>query len=174
MHETGTATREEAESTDESADPAILVLGIGNNLLSDDGAGIHVVEGLRTGGCPANVTLLDGGTLSFTLLEAVEEAATLIVVDAANLDAPPGTVRSFEGDAMDAFLGSGGGRSVHEVSLLDLLAMARLRDRLPARRVLIGIQPECTNWGDVASPPVVEGVTRATRMIREIIEESRA
>ncbi len=91
-----------------------LILGIGNTLLSDEGAGVHAVrmlaERLQD---HDSVETMDGGTLSFALAEAMEESAQLIVIDAAQLDAGAGTTRVFEGEAMDAFVG--GRRSVHEV-----------------------------------------------------------
>lgn len=119
-----------------------LVLGLGNTLLSDEGVGVYAVHALqpllagRT-----EIECLDGGTLSFTLAAPIGEAARLIVIDATELQSPPGTVRVFEDADMDRFLGSNRKRSVHEVGLLDLLAVACLGGQLPARRALIGIQP---------------------------------
>ena len=97
---------------------------------------------------------LDGGTLSFTLAVPIEECERLIVVDAAVLGEPPGSVRVFEGEAMDRQL-SRHAKSVHEVSLADLMDMARLTGRLPQRRALIGIEPALVDWGD--------GLTRRSR-----------
>jgi hydrogenase maturation protease len=131
-----------------------LILGIGNTLLSDEGAGIHALEYLR-GLHPAipGVQYLDGGTLSFTLAGEIEDAGNLIVIDAAQLDAAPGTVCCMTGSDMDRFLGKGK-CSVHEVGLLDLMDIARLTDAFPAHRALIGIQPDSTVWGDAPSPQV--------------------
>jgi len=131
-----------------------LILGIGNTLLTDEGAGIHALEYLRSRhpGIPG-VHYLDGGTLSFTLAGDIEDADNLIVIDAAQLDAAPGTVRCMTGSEMDRFLGKGK-CSVHEVGLLDLMDIARLTDSFPAHRALIGIQPETTDWGDAPSPRV--------------------
>ena len=70
----------------------ILVLGIGNTLLSDEGVGIHVLHALSAGEpLPDEVELLDGGTLSFTLAGPIQDADALIVVDAANINALPGS-----------------------------------------------------------------------------------
>jgi len=103
-----------------------LVLGIGNTLLTDEGVGIHVLDRLATEALPENVSLLDGGTLSFTLAGPIEEAEALVVVDAANLKSAPGTLQVFEGEAMDAFLMGNRKSSVHEVGLTDLRAIAML------------------------------------------------
>lgn len=138
-----------------------LVLGIGNKLLRDEGAGIHVVEYLREH-YPAlpGVVYLDGGTLSFTLAGAIEDADDLIVVDAAELRATPGTVRAYLGTDMDRFLG-GPRRSVHEVSLVDLMNIARLTDSLPSNRALIGVQPAELGWGDGPSGHVAAALPKA-------------
>ncbi len=105
-----------------------LVLGIGNTLLSDEGTGIHMLDYLRDHfpDLPC-VEYLDGGTLSFTLAAWIEDATNLIVVDAAELLAAPGTVQVFRGEDMDRFAGKTK-RSVHEVSLGDLL-LDRASDR---------------------------------------------
>ena len=131
-----------------------LILGIGNTLLSDEGAGIHALEYLR-GLHPEipGVHYLDGGTLSFTLAGEIEDSDNLIVIDAAQLDASPGTVRCMTGEEMDRFLGKGK-CSVHEVGLLDLMDIARLTDTFPRYRALIGIQPDTLGWGDAPSTQV--------------------
>jgi hydrogenase maturation protease len=131
-----------------------LVLGVGNTLLGDEGAGIHALSRL-TGALRGrdDIELLDGGTLSFTLLPALEDAGRLVVLDAARFGAPPGTVRCFEGQDMDKFIGRRH-CSAHEVGLVDLMNMARLSSRIPARRALIGVQPEFVDWSESPSEAV--------------------
>lgn len=146
-----------------------LVLGIGNTLLSDEGVGIHVIEHLRDGAADTSgLELLDGGTLSFTLAGAIGAHPRLVVVDAARLDGPPGSVAVFEGEAMDQRLRSGL-QSVHEVGLADLLDIARLTDTLPARRALVGIHPQSLDWGDEPSPPVAAAVPEAARIVLDLV-----
>ncbi|MEN8107238.1 MAG: HyaD/HybD family hydrogenase maturation endopeptidase [Pseudomonadota bacterium] len=142
-----------------------LVLGIGNTLLSDEGVGVHMLDFLREHypDLPA-VSYLDGGTLSFTLAPWIEAADNLIVVDAAELSAPPGTVQLFTGEAMDRFAGKTK-RSVHEVSLGDLLAIAHLTDALPNNRVLVAIQPQQVDWGHDLSPAVAGALPEAATHI---------
>ncbi len=140
-----------------------VILGIGNILLTDDGAGVHAAQALgqrlrSTDG----IHVIDAGTLSFTLLPYLEDAENLIVLDAAQFDAEPGTVRCFESETMDAFLADGSRRrSVHELGLGDLLAMARLQDALPVHRALICIQAAQVGWGLEPTPPVRAGVELA-------------
>lgn len=149
-----------------------VVLGVGNTLLTDEGVGVHVVEQLRREHPDLEaVEYLDGGTLSFTLAGPMAEADQLIIIDAAELKAAPGTVTLFENQAMDDYLGRGKRRSVHEVSLLDLLAIAHLTDSLPPRRALIGIQPQALGWGDVPSPVVAAAIPRACAMTLDLIRK---
>lgn len=130
---------------------SVLILGIGNTLLSDEGIGVHLVERMRrqVGELPG-VVYMDGGTLSFTLAEPIARADGLIVVDAARMDSPPGTMKVFHDQAMDRYL-QGNRASVHEVSLADLLDIARLSESLPESRCLIGIEPDSLAWGEAPS-----------------------
>lgn len=145
-----------------------LVLGIGNTLLTDEGVGIHVLHALEPElGNEPDVTLLDGGTLSFTLAGPIEDADALIVVDAANIKGKPGDWKLLQGDEMDVFLTSNRKSSVHEVGLTDLRAIAILAGHWPQKRVMLAIQPEVIDWGEhptpavaAAIPPVCAAITR--------------
>ena len=147
-----------------------LILGIGNTLLADEGSGIHMLDYLQRHypGRP-DVEYLDGGTLSFTLAPWIEEADNLIVIDAAELDADPGTVEVFAGEDMDRFAGKTK-RSVHEVSLGDLLAIAHLTGAIPKNRVLVAIQPEKIDWGSCLSNRVKQALPRAASRIVRLLD----
>ena len=147
------------------------MLGIGNTLLSDEGAGVHALEYLRRRHPEIpGVHYLDGGTLSFTLAGEIEDVDNLIVIDAAQLQAAPGTVRCMTGNEMDRFLGQGK-CSVHEVGLLDLMDIARLMDALPLRRALIAIQPEMFYWGEAPSAPVSQAFPEVATQALNLIEQ---
>jgi hydrogenase maturation protease len=155
-----------------TASPA-LVLGFGNVLLSDDGAGIRLIERLRSEMDAEAAEFIDGGTLSFSLLSYVEASDSMLVLDAADLDAIPGTIAFFEGAAMDDFLKSSRRRTVHEVGLIDLLDMARLRDCLPRRRALLCIQPGRIDWSEALSAPVAQAMPEAARQARSTLQRWR-
>ncbi len=142
----------------------ILVLGIGNTLLADEGVGVVAMSTLRDrlDGNP-DIEFLDGGTLSFTLAVPIAECDALIVLDAAMIEGPAGSVGCFEGEAMDRFLGENRKASVHEVGLLDLMAIAMLTDHWPQRRALIGIRPLKLDWGETLTPAVAAGVDEMCR-----------
>lgn len=147
-----------------------MVLGIGNTLLQDEGAGVHAMRQLQNefAGC-TDVEFVDGGTLSFSLAGPIGEAEYLLVIDAAEMGDKPGTVRVFCDAAMDRFLGANRKRSVHEVGLLDLLAVAHLTGSLPARRALVGIQPGIVGWGEMPSDAVMSALPTACIRAREHI-----
>ncbi|MBE9567048.1 MAG: HyaD/HybD family hydrogenase maturation endopeptidase [Proteobacteria bacterium] len=160
-----------------------LILGIGNTLLTDEGAGIHALNHLQSA-CSdiwpdmrpdthpdtPNLNFIDGGTLSFTLAVWIEDCTDLIVFDATELSLPAGTVSTFVGTEMDNFLGTTK-RSAHEVGLIDLMDIARLTGHLPERRALIGIQPDKMTWGMEPTAAVQnaldEAVAEAVKLIKQ-------
>jgi hydrogenase maturation protease len=152
-----------------------LILGIGNSLLQDEGAGVHAIRHLEKW-LPehSDIELMDGGTLSFTLAGAIEDAENLIVIDAAQLGSVPGTTQIFVGKQMDAFVGGNRKHSVHEVSLIDLLMIARLAEQLPVKRALIGIQPRDIGWGEQPSPPVAAAIQQACNQAMQLAAEWRS
>lgn len=144
----------------------ILVIGVGNTLLRDDGVGVRVIQALR----PAagdGLQVVDGGTLGLSLLPMVEDADAVIVVDASELGDAPGTVQIFHGEAIDRQL-SGKRRTVHEVALADLFSAAAIRGRCPALRALVAIQPDCTEWGLETTEAVSAAIPEACAAIREL------
>lgn len=147
-----------------------MVLGIGNTLLQDEGAGVHAMRRLQLDAADlAGVEFIDGGTLSFTLAGPIGAVDCLLVIDAAELGSPPGAVEVFCDAEMDRFLGANRKRSVHEVGLLDLLAVTHLTDSLPPQRALIGIQPAVLDWGENPSTAVALALPLACARARALI-----
>jgi hydrogenase maturation protease len=148
-----------------------LVLGVGNTLLSDEGAGVHAMRYLADHYQEfPSATFLDAGTLSFTLAADIAAADNLLIFDAAQLGADSGTVKIFADAAFDEFLTSGR-RSVHEVGFADLMDIARLQDCLPKNRALIGIQPEVMGWGDAPGERVTAAIPKAAQLAAGLIRD---
>ena len=149
-----------------------LVLGIGNTLLTDEGIGVYVLDGVERHESPVfdEVTTMDGGTLSFTLAGAIENCQKLIVIDAAELKSDPGTVRVFENSDMDSYITSGNKRSVHEVTLADVMSITLLSGKLPEKRALVGIQPADIDWGDAPTEAVSAAIPVAVSEIESILK----
>lgn len=148
----------------------VLVLGVGNVLLRDDGVGVHVLRALeREHDGDARLKFIDGGTIGFMLAGLIEEAPDLLVIDAVRMAESPGYVRCFEDEAMDRFL-TGRRGSVHEIGLRDALDMARLTGKFPRRRALIGVEPATTELGEELSAEVERGVAPAVLVAHGVIE----
>jgi hydrogenase maturation protease len=133
--------------------PKTLVLGLGNILMRDEGVGVRVVERLlQRCEFPTEVQVLDGGTLGLDLLPWVEDVDRLLVIDAVDMGAEPGTTGRLEGEEVPAFLGVK--ISPHQMGLADLLAASRLRGHSPQKLVLWGVQPAVIEAGLELSPSV--------------------
>jgi hydrogenase maturation protease len=116
----------------------ILVLGVGNPLMGDDGIGPRVVDLLQSGyEFAANVELLDAGTMSFSILNLIREADHLIVVDAVrNTGHPAGTVMRMTPEQIAP---NQIRHSMHDVALVDVLEAVELMGYAP-RAVAIAVQ----------------------------------
>ena len=118
----------------------VVVIGLGNPLMGDDGLGLAVLEYLRTAyAFPPEVELVDGGTWGMNLLPVIEDADELILVDAIDTGAAPGTFTRLEHARLPRYLATK--ISPHQVDLRDVLALAELRGTLPADTVALGLQP---------------------------------
>jgi len=146
-----------------------VILGIGNVLLSDDGAGVHVTRLLAQRlAVRDDVDVLDGGTLSFTLAPLIAGCARLIVLDATELEREPGAVRTFVGAEFDNLLGRPR-LTVHEIGLRDVLAISELAGELPPQRALVGIQPASLGWGTQCTPAVGRSLQCALDAVLELL-----
>lgn len=148
----------------------VLVMGIGNTLLQDDGIGVHITELFKsTRDSDPNLSVLDGGTIGLSLLPDIEDADAVIIVDASEIGERPGTMRIFRDGEIDRQL-SGKRRSVHEVALYDLFSAAAIRGRSPEHRVLIAIQPASTEWGLDPTPDVKAAIPGACDAINTLTQ----
>jgi hydrogenase maturation protease len=144
---------------------APIVLGIGNILLTDDGVGVHAVRALaEDAGLPPGTEVVDGGTGGLSLLPIVRDATALVLVDAVDVGAPPGSVHVLTGADLYAGLVR---LSVHQVGAADLLAAARLTGGLPADVVLVGVQPASLAPDVRLSAPVAAALPAVLAAVRE-------
>ena len=117
------------------------VIGLGSPLMGDDGLGLAVLERLpQVYEIPPEVELVDGGTWGMALLPVIEDAQHLLLVDAINTGATPGTEISLSRDEIPRYLAMK--VSPHQVDLRDVLAVAELRGTLPSETIALGLQPE--------------------------------
>ena len=145
----------------------VLILGIGNLILKDEGIGVHVVRALEEIELHPEVELIDGGTATMDLLSLIHKAERIIIVDALKAGGVPGTLyRCLPEELEDT---SERPLSLHQVGLLDVLGMARQLGG-SAAVVIIGVEPKEISWGldlteelRAAVPKVVEAVCAELR-----------
>jgi len=142
-----------------------VVLGVGNLIMGDEGAGVRCVEALEAeGGLPPDVALVDGGTSTHELLGDLEDLDLLIIVDAVATNGAPGSLVRFEGDSIPhAFSNK---LSPHQHGINDLLASLRLLGRAPRRVVLHGITPARIELGLELSPAVAAAMPELAARVR--------
>jgi hydrogenase maturation protease len=121
----------------------VLILGVGNLLLKDDGFGVHLVNSFKDTVFPENIRVLEAGTVSHQLIPLLHEVDFLIVVDVVEAGDAPGSLFRFSPEDMK--FASEQKVSLHQISLIDVLHMAELTGRKP-HTIIIGVQPK-----DVAS-----------------------
>ena len=126
-------------SISEGGGGGTVVIGLGNPLMADDGLGIAALERLRAAGAPSGVELVDGGTWGMNLLPLIEDARRVLLLDAIDVGAAPGTLVELERDEIPRLFARK--LSPHEVDLREVLALAELRGTLPEETAALGVQP---------------------------------
>lgn len=143
----------------------ILVLGVGNLLLTDDGFGVHLVNSLKGAALPDTVTLLEAGTVSHQLIPLLHEIDHLIVVDVVEAGDTPGALFRFSPDDMKFSVARQA--SLHQISLVDVLQMAALTGSKP-KTVIIGVQPkDVSSWSMKLSDELLAVIPRVQELIFE-------
>jgi len=156
-----------------AAGPApVLVLGLGNLLLSDDGVGPVLLGEMADSETrwKGAVEFLDGGTQGLALLGHLTGRRALIIVDALSTGAPPGTVHRLTlGELRD--LAPGRASSAHEGNAGELLAAAQLLDELPDQLFVVGVEPEKINTGLGLSASVQQALPEARDQVACLLSQ---
>lgn len=145
-------------------DAHVLVLGIGNVLMGDEGVGVHVVRRLELAPLPDNVRCLDGGTGSFLLLEPMQQAARVVLIDATIDGNPPGTLRRLTPRFSSDYPAT---LTAHDIGLKDLLDAAYLMEApLDVTLFTISIAAPQAVGMDL-SPSIAERIDEIAGIIRD-------
>ncbi len=124
----------------------VVILGLGNILLSDEGVGVHAVNAIRERYIfSSDVEIIDGGTMGLDLLPLFQDGDRILIIDAVDFRRSAGHIGVIEGDAIPSVLNSK--LSVHHIGLSDLLFTAKLTRPAPPEVCLIGIQPKSLEVG---------------------------
>jgi len=148
----------------------VLILGIGNYLMGDEGVGVHVIHQIDQGHLPRGVRTLDGGTGGFTLLGPMSEARRMILIDATVDDGPPGRVQRltprFSSDYPPTL-------TAHDIGLKDVLDAFYLMDEaLDVVLFAISVRPPF-EFGTALSEPLAQAVPSiAARILAELEGEA--
>lgn len=132
----------------------IVVLGVGNILLTDEGIGVRAIEDLgRRYRIPPEVELIDGGTSAMELLDDLANCNLLIIADCVRAGNPPGTRLRLKDEEIPALFRTK--LSPHQVGLPDVLATLIITGEAPDHTILFGVEPEslATN---MSLTPIVE------------------
>jgi hydrogenase maturation protease len=145
----------------------VMVLGVGNILLTDEGFGVRVVERLvQTYEFPDNVSVIDGGVLGIHLMGTISTADHLIVVDAVRNRQPPGAFHRLADDAIPKRILAK--NSLHQVDLLEALTLCQALDKVP-RTIILGVEPENIESYSVELTPTVQA--QVEPMVARVLQE---
>jgi hydrogenase maturation protease len=152
-----------------SPSPRTLVIGLGNPLMGDDGAGIAALERLQEGWeLPPEVELVDGGTWGMNLLPLIESTRRLILLDAIDTGSPPGTLTVLDRAELPRYFALK--LSPHQIDLREVLALADLRGALPDDLVALGLQPHRIAMEAELSPTVAAGIPKLVDLVLDRLE----
>lgn len=145
----------------------VVVLGVGNVLMSDEGVGVHAVTALeRQYTFPDGVRCVDGGTSTNELLGDLEDLDHLIVIDAVAANKEPGAMLRLDGDAVPSAFTTK--LSPRQVGIADLLATLTFLGRAPKNVVLFGVEPERLTLDMELSPRIA---ARVPELCAEVVAE---
>jgi hydrogenase maturation protease len=149
----------------------VLIIGVGNILLRDEGIGVHVAQQLSKYDLPDNVEVIDGGTSGLDVLLSEEGSYKLVVIDAIRTGKKPGTVYKTKYLAPRFIWGVPVGQSkisLHQLSLIDALVAAEKMGCLPEEIVIIGVEPAEVDLGLELTEKVARSVPE---VIKKVLEE---
>lgn len=154
----------------ESGDGEVLVIGLGNPIMADDGLGVAALERLRQRwSLPESVRLVDGGTWGMNLLPLIEEADRIVFLDAIDAGRPVGALVLLEREELPRFFVLK--LSPHQIDLREVLALAELRGTLPSDLVAIGLQPGRV---EMSSGLSLEVESRLDELLSAVVERLAA
>jgi hydrogenase maturation protease len=154
------------KNVDNDKSNRILIMGLGNVLLGDEGIGIHVVKALEKETLPSNADIMDGGTGGFQILAELQSYPTVIMIDATLSEQPPGHIRVTEPRYSSDFPKS---LSSHDIGLKDLLDSATLLEKMPKIYLVVVTIDPSQEISMELSEEVKESILPVKEKVREIL-----
>lgn len=152
---------------DQENSKKVLLIGVGNLLLGDEGIGIHFIQEMRKELLPRNVKLVDGGTAGIELLYWLEEADYAIIVDCVEAGVGAGTILRVPTDEL-LLESTGQIISLHDINLSEVLLLATKMNTLPPA-IIFGVQPEFIGYQTELSPTLHNTLPRLIELIKKEI-----
>jgi hydrogenase maturation protease len=160
---------EDQTASNTQSQKRIVVLGVGNLLLSDEGVGVHVANQLMNMELPASVEVYEGGTDGFRLMNLVTGADRLVVVDAVKGGGEPGSIYRFDikdaPSSPDAYK-----TSVHQIGILEVIHFSEFVGKTP-ETTIIGVEPKSLEMAMELSPEVAAKVPRVIELVMEEVRK---
>ena len=149
---------------------SIVVLGVGNILLTDEGLGVHVVEDLKANYTfTPQISLIDGGTMGMELLTYMRGMKKILLIDAVNGGEAPGTIYEFPHRELEQYFTDH--ISVHEVGMQDILRIRAIQENPLEDAIVIGVEPESLDVGFEPSVPVQKALPEVKDRVLRVLRE---
>lgn len=140
----------------QSASGDVLIVGVGNEALMDEGIGIHAARALAHLELP-QVRILEGGTDGLALLGRFDGVRRLVLIDAMAMGRPAGTIVTVRPEQLRSLVPADR-MSLHGIGLLDVLELAEALALRPPEVYVVGVQPAQVTWGLELSPPLQQAL----------------
>ena len=147
----------------------VVVIGLGNVLRTDDGVGVHLVRALAEQTWPPSVRIIDAGTPGLALLDLMEEAGRVVIVDACQLDSVPGTIRIFTPEEVRS-RSDNAPLSIHQPDVLGALRLGEAVG-MSVSVTLVGIQPASLQPGTELSPALTKAFPELLARVSDLVAE---
>ena len=172
MSRTGSNSQSEKKGGEKVSHQKIVVLGVGNILLSDEGVGVCVAQELMKMKLPPGVRVVEGGTEGFGLLDVITEADRLIIVDAVKGGGAPGSIYRFDIEDLSLYPDTCK-TSFHQVGIMDVLRLSGLIGKTP-QATIIGVEPKSLEMSMTLSCEVSKKVPEVIELVLREIENCTA
>jgi len=147
----------------------LVVLGLGNLLLKDEGFGVHFVRRFqRKYRMPEHIAIIDGGTLGYALMDIICQTEHLLVIDTVKADDEPGSIYRFSPQAIPAYLDYTA--SAHEVEFMDVLLKAEMLGEAPATTIIAVSVGEIKEMGMELSEVMEDALLKVEDMVKQEIK----
>ncbi len=148
----------------------IVILGVGNILLSDEGVGVHVVEKLRGEIESSDIELIDGGTAGLDLLPVIESCDYLLIIDCVKGGEKPGTIYKFGPEEIKVKMDNMK-LSLHDFNLVDVLNLGKALGKKLPKITIYGVEPKSLNWSLDMSPEVSQTLERLIKIVKDDVNK---